>query len=132
MSRRAESAAGFALVELLVAFAVAILLLGAMLESFVGAVRGAGTSKAAIEAVLLAESALDQSTADEALAASQTQTEDGRFTRRLTIRPMPEFSTLGTGPLAVQPYAIEVDVSWNDRGRRRNVVLRTIRLRARL
>lgn len=123
---RASASAGFTLIEILVAFVIAALFLGAFYEIFSTSVRGAATSEAYSGAVLLAESTLD-SLSRSPLAPEESADEVGRYRRASSVRPRPDLARPG---LAIEPYEIRVRVTWREGVRERAVSLSTLRLAA--
>jgi general secretion pathway protein I len=121
----ASGAAGFTLIEILVAFTIAALLLGALFELFSTGLRSSLTATNYDDAVLLAESALDALSATP-LAVGETENHLGRFDRVTTVRQSPEFLT--TAALSVPMiYEISVRVTWREGVRQRSILLSTLR-----
>jgi general secretion pathway protein I len=120
-------AAGFTLIEIIIAFAVAVLLLGALYQVFATGLRAGSAAENLSDAVLLAQSALD-ATAGVAVVAGETSDRIGDYERRTVIRPRPDLGTGGGS--GVMPYEIAVTVEWPARGGKRSVELRTLRLGA--
>jgi len=124
--RGAEPTAGFTLIEILVAFAVATVMLGAIYEVFANGVRSVVTIDHYRDAVLLSESALD-ALANVPITAGDTTDRIGIYERSTRIRPRPDLVPAGASFRAV-PYEIEVQVGWHEGIRLRFVSLSTIRL----
>ena len=115
---------GFTLIEILVAFTVAALLLGALYQAFSTGLRSSAAARNSDNAVLLAESGLDALSATT-IAVGETSDRIGRFTRRTSVRARPDLAT--DAEVAVIPYQIDVEVAWRDGIRERTVSLSTLR-----
>ena len=121
-----NSATGFTLIEVLVAFAVATLVLGALYEVYATGLRSGTNAEKYSAAVLLAESGLD-ALASGPLAPVDTTDRFGAYERRISVRMRPDLASAAARP-AVVPYEIEVRVAWRDGIRERAVSLSTVRL----
>lgn len=133
MSNVAQSAgrrqSGFTLIEILVAFTVATLLLGALYQIFSTGLRSASLAGDYSNAVLLAESTLEGFGVEEALVAGESHDRvDRRYQRHVAIRPRPDLLSQGLARSAVTPYEVEVSITWQSGRRPRSVSLSTIRL----
>src|SRR5260221_8769959 len=91
-----RSSAGFTLIEILVAFTVATLLLGALYQVFSTGLRSSASAEHYADAVLLAESGLD-ALVGTAVAVGETTDRFGIYERRTNIRARPDL-----GPSAGQ------------------------------
>ncbi len=120
-----RSSAGFTLIEILVAFTVATLLLGALYQVFSTGLRSSASAEHYADAVLLAESGLD-ALVGTAVAVGETTDRFGIFERRTNIRARPDLGP-SDAQLAVAPYEIEVRVAWREGVRERAVLLSTVR-----
>jgi general secretion pathway protein I len=116
---------GFTLVEILVAFTIATLLLVALLHSFSSGIANSARSETYNEALILAESTLDSVGTQSPLKAGETTEHAGRFEVRTAVQRDTEAA--GEGQY-VGPYELTVEVSWRDGARRQSVRLRTLRL----
>lgn len=123
--RADRSASGFTLIEVLVAFAIATLLLGALYQVFSTGLRSSASAEHYAEAVLLAESGLD-ALAGTPVALGETNDRFGIYVRQTDIRARPDL-----GPpdeqTAIIPYEIQVRVAWREGVRERSVQLSTLR-----
>lgn len=129
-SRNRQS--GFALLEVLIAFAIAALALGLLFQaasSGGGAARTAGYYE---EAVSRAKSRMAMLGRDAPLAEGESQGEDGgpyrwrvKVAPSATAKPPPD-----APPTAISLilYDIEVEISWTIDGRKREIVLHSQRL----
>lgn len=122
----AGPASGFTLVEILVAFVIAALLLGAVYQTFSAGARAGQGAVIYTDAILLAESGLD------ALAAAPIgpgETEDviGVYRRSTSVRVRDALAPQAA-QLDLVPYEIEVRVAWREGRRERAVALSTLRL----
>jgi general secretion pathway protein I len=135
---RGGRAAGFTLVEILVAFAVASLLLGVLYEIFSTGVRSGGAAEDYGAAVRIAESGLELAAATgEPSSIGSAETLDGKFERRIVVRPRPDLLPVpAAGPTSVPanagpalyPYEVEVMVAWRTGRQERSITLSAVRL----
>jgi general secretion pathway protein I len=124
-----DTEGGFTLIEVLVAFTIAALTLGALSQVFstgIGAVTRANTEK---EVLLIAQSSLEELAIGETLRPTdKTDHVDDKYTRRLVVRPRSErFSDLRGGPQPVV-YEAEITISWREILQTRSISLQTMRL----
>jgi general secretion pathway protein I len=126
---RAEAERGFTLIEVLVAFAIAAVLLVPLLRIFSGGVGGLTRADRAATAALWAESVLEARSGEALLAAG---TEEGdlpggyHWQRIVTVYSEATMSLQPRAPLV--PYAVTLTVTWSERGRGRAVRLDTLEL----
>ena len=128
-SRRAEPA-GFTLIEVLVAFAIAAVLLVPLLRLFSGGTTALTRSERAATAALWAETLLDARTGETLLAAGADEGDlPGGYHWRRTVAPYLDaaLSPLQPGAVLV-PYDVTLSVSWSERGQTRAVTLETLKL----
>jgi prepilin-type N-terminal cleavage/methylation domain-containing protein len=124
-----DHAAGFTLIEVLVAFAIAAMLLVVLLQLFATGLRGSGRATREIEATLLAESSLEQFGRTEPLLDGMSQrSRVGRYSVQIGAQRRDDLVTPGSLSVLIAPYDIDVSVSWLEGQRRRVVTLQTIRL----
>ncbi|HYC15533.1 MAG TPA: type II secretion system protein [Stellaceae bacterium] len=121
------SAHGFTLLEVLVAFSIAALMLVALLRAFGDGLASAAESESQATAVLLAESALDAAGAEPLRDGAERQWSDGKFLIATAVRLYPADAS-SAAPRA--PYDIAVTVRWREGGRERALALHSIRLGA--
>jgi general secretion pathway protein I len=126
--------AGFTLLEVVVALAIAALALIGLFQAGSGGLFAADTAARAEEAVQRAQSHLAAIGRDAALVAGDTSGDDGGgFTWRLRVQPSATRAGSGSdnsSGTSVTLFDVEVMVSWHSRGRDRSVLLRTRRLGA--
>ncbi len=127
-----RSSAGFSLLEVLVAFAILAVSLGAVYQAFGIGARNARASETYTTAVLLAESQLAAAGIETPLFPGAADGAFGRYRWRQTVAPAGD-ETAPSSPgvaKAVQLYEVTVTVTWGDEagGAARNVTLRTFRL----
>ena len=120
-----RSSAGFTLIEILVAFTVATLLLGALYQVFSTGLRSSASAEHYAGAVLFAESGLD-ALVGTAVAVGETSDRFGIYQRRTNIRARPDLAP-SDDQGSVAPYEIEVRVAWREGVRERVVLLSTVR-----
>ena len=118
MTSRSEA---FTLVEVLVAFAVAALLLVPLLRLFSGGIGGLGRADRAATAALWAETVLEARDGETPLQAGEEEGDlpDGYHWRRAVARYADAALPAQNGPLV--PYAVTLTVSWQERGATRGV-----------
>jgi general secretion pathway protein I len=120
---------GFTLIEALVAFVIAALVLGSVLPVLGDAVRGSARAEGYTRAVLWAESLLDAVGRLEPLAEGDEAGDFGDGYRWRTAVRAFQPGGAGTANLPAL-YEVLVAVTWADRGRERTVELATLRLAA--
>jgi general secretion pathway protein I len=124
-----KAQSGFTLVEILVAFTIAALLLSALYQIFSTGLHSASMAKDYSNAVLLAESALEVFGVEEALVAGESRDRiDQKYQRHIVVRPRPDLLPKGIAKPAVTPYEVEVDITWRNGRQARSFSLATIRL----
>jgi general secretion pathway protein I len=112
--------AGFTLIEILVAFAIAVTALGALYQLF-GAGVQAGAAAGRLEtAIVLARSALEAASTAE---SGERKDRVGPYQRRVLVRPRADL-TAPDAPAGVEE--ITVDVSWRDGPRERSITVTTL------
>ena len=128
--RRAQ--AGFTLLEVAVAVAIAGLALVGLFQAGSGGVFAADTAARAAEALQRAQSHLAAVGRDAALVQGDASGDDGGGYRwRLLVQPVmqrPGVAADGVTPQNTTLFSVEVAISWQSRGHERAVVLRTLRL----
>lgn len=121
----AGPSAGFMLVEVVVALAIAALAFGTAFHALSGGFDRLRRDHNAAQALLLAESTLDRVGHDIALGADQRgNTRDG-FSWLVQTAPYPAAGT-ATNPLI--GYVVRVSVYWQEQRNRREIQLTTLRL----
>jgi general secretion pathway protein I len=124
--RVTSRAAGFTLVEMLVAFTVAVLLLGAVYRVFSAGLRAEGSAEAYAKAVLIAQSSLDTLWVGPVVEGDVSDSV-GAYARHVSVKRRSDLARQDLRrPLAA--YEIGVDVVWRDGLRQRQVLLSAIRL----
>jgi general secretion pathway protein I len=117
------------LIEILVAFTIVALMLGALYQLFATGLRSGATAENYESAVLIAESGLDALNGAP-LAVGDTSERLGRFERHTSVQPRADL--LSTAALSVPMlYELTVRVSWREGVRERDVTLSTLRAGAR-
>lgn len=122
----AKASNGFTLIEILVAFTVAILVLGALYDVYATGLRSTTSTEKYSNAVLLAESGLDALAAGP-LTPIDTTDLIGGYERRISVRLRPDLAPTAAR-LVVFAYEVEVQVAWHEGIRERTVSLSTVRL----
>jgi general secretion pathway protein I len=126
----AGSCAGFTLLEVLLAFTIAALVLGAVLQVFAGGLRGSVDAKEYAVAALLARSRLAALAADtsggEGIATGE---DDGGYRWRIEVDRLPEEGAADAVAAGFAPQRVTVSVAWDDDGGSgKSVTLTTMRL----
>jgi len=116
--------AGFTLIEILVAFTVAALLLGALYEVFSGGMTAANASRRTSEALMLAQSGLE-AMAGAPAPAGETNEQIGAYQRVTDVQPRPDLLP-ATAQADLVPYEVTVRVVWREGVRPRQIKLSTI------
>jgi type II secretory pathway pseudopilin PulG len=122
-----DRSAGFMLVEVVIALAIAALVFGFAFRALSGAFDRLGKDQHSMKALLLAESTLDRVGHDIALdsAESNGSTKDG-FSWLVQSAPYAGDPIASSGPL--MGYIVRVTVLWKERSNARQVQLTTLRL----
>ncbi len=130
MSRRApgyegEKAAGFSLLEVLVAATLMGLVLVVILQVLTSALRAQEASRRNTQAVLAAERVL-QEYIEKELTKGVFQGREGRFAYQVRLEPQFQVSYAGQNKQLVCSL-IQVTVSWEEQGRVKSLELQTLR-----
>lgn len=111
------SSRGFTLIEVVVAFAVLTLCLGALYPVFASASRRAILAQDYAQAVAVAESRLAEAGVSESLAGSVGAGNAGRFAWERSV-----------APFVPGAWRITVEVRWDHDGAQRSISLTTVRM----
>lgn len=125
------AAAGFTLLEVLVAFAIAAIGLAASLQGGTAALGNAGIAAASIEATRRAQSRLAMVGAAAPLVPGETAGDDGDgFRWRVLVSPtlVRAADSSQEARRAPAAFLVEVAVGWRTGRRTRDVTLTTLRL----
>lgn len=117
---------GFTLIEVLVAFVILALFLGAVLPSLSASLSATRTSNDTLTATAYAQSLIAGVGVEGLITEGEfTNTlEQTRFTSRLTVRPYGEPAAAATD---ARLYEVTARIGWRDGVRRRTVSLTTLR-----
>ena len=127
-SRRLAGCRGFSLLEVVVAFSILALSLGALYQIFSSAAERARVLEAYNGALLLAEAKLASVAAEDPLAPGSLSGEfDGTYRWRSTVEALAAQRD-GNAAASLQPYRVTVEVSWGAGDRASKVALTTMRL----
>ncbi|QNT68460.1 type IV pilus modification PilV family protein [Defluviicoccus vanus] len=127
-----DSARGFTLLEVLVAFTLCAFVLAAALQLFSGGIRGTSASQRHVIATMMAQSKLAELEADSAPTVRRLagETADGyRWLADVSLYTEPLADDLRDAPVAL--YQLTVVVSWGSRNSKRSdqaVTLTTLRV----
>jgi len=128
MPRRSDES-GFTLIEVLVAFTIAILLLLPLLRGFSNASTGAARTETLSAATLLAEATLDSFGTSEPLSDGRgLDRREGRFHITASVGRYPTALVSDQVTTRLVPYEVVVRVDWTEAARTREVALRSLRL----
>lgn len=128
MRQRADTH-GFTLIEVLIAFTIAAVMLLPLLQGFSAGINSAARTDNFSEATLIAESALETAGPGFALAdGSSLDQQEGRYHVATAVHRYQDDATSDRPLLLAIPYEIVVTVSWQEAARARSVALRTLRL----
>lgn len=120
---------GLSLLEVLVAFSILALTLGVLLRIFGSGLRGAALAGAYSQAVLQAETLLSRSGIEAPLEVGEQHGRlNNRYHWRRIIRPYRLPVIEGETELPRIPYEVIVEVFWQEAGKRRSVILTSLRL----
>ncbi len=120
---------GFTLIEVLVAFAIAALVLGTLYQISSTSTRAALAATRYSGAVLVAESAIEVFSAPGLLTTTQMHGRlDNIYTRDVHVWVRSDLLPESEQRPAVVPYEIDVTVSWQDGLRSHSVSLSSLRL----
>lgn len=133
-AERAPAEAGFTLLEVVVALAIASLALVALFQAGSGGLFAVDTAARAEEALQRAQSHLAAVGRNAALIEGDTSGDDGGGYRwQLRIEPLMQRQGVEADGVTAQTtilFDVEVAISWRQQGHKRAVVLRTLRLGA--
>ena len=121
-ARRVTSSAGFSLLEMVVAISILAFALGTLYQAAGGATRNVRVDEKYAYGVELARSLLADNGSVPASGVNATGETDGGFDWYVTTLPIAVESD-STVPVL---HEIKVGVSWNDGGKRREVVLNSV------
>lgn len=132
--RRAAAEAGFTLLEVVVAVAIAGLALVGLFQAGSGGLFAVDTAARAEEALQRAQSHLAAVGRDAALVEGELSGDDGGgYHWRLQVQPAAQRQGVaadGVTPQNATLYSVLVSISWQSRGHERAVTLQTLRLGA--
>ncbi|MGH7036279.1 MAG: type IV pilus modification PilV family protein [Stellaceae bacterium] len=127
--RRRPDERGFTLIEVLVAFAIAAILLLPLLRSFSTGIGIASRTDAATEATLIAQSTLEGIGHLVALSdGASLERQEGPYRVSAFVRRYQGPADATGSIFAVVPYDVAVTVNWQEGARARSITLRTVRL----
>jgi general secretion pathway protein I len=128
MSRSAD-ARGFTLIEVLVAFTIAALLLLPLLRSFSAGIASATRTDSYTAATLIAESTLESLGPGVALTdGGSVDRQEGQYHVSAAMHRYEAGTASDRALLVTIPYEIVVTVTWPEAARMQSIALRTLRL----
>jgi len=124
---RAERERGFTLVEVLVAFAVAAVLLVPLLRVFSSGLGGVGRADRAATAALWAQSLIAERDGEQVVAAgTEGGTLPGGYSWQRTVQRYQEPGMTLPQPSGLVPYDVTLSVTWTEAGHARAVSIETL------
>lgn len=127
--RRSPDENGFTLVEVLVAFTIAVVLLLPLLHSFLMGMTSASRTDALDEATVIAQSTIEAIGRETPLAnATDIERQEGRYHVSAQVARYDGDGAINGPILPVVPYDVAVTVRWREGPRARSVALHAIRL----
>ena len=127
MTQRRRAAAGFTLLETLVAFVLVALTLGAAYASWMNGSRAAARAEEVLSALTRAENALARVGAEIPLTPGETVLRDGAWLTAIDITPHAAADPAADAVVGLTPYLVRVRVEAPSGGA---TVLETLRLGA--
>jgi general secretion pathway protein I len=127
MGPGAPREAGFTLLEVLVSFVIAGVMLAVLFQMFSRGLSSFGQADGYARAVLLAQSRLESLGVAEPLVAGTTS---GSFDRSYAWRLAVEPADAAAPGAVVTPFNVRVTVAWREGGAERTVSLASLRLAA--
>jgi len=124
--RDPEREAGFTLIEILVSFAIAALVLGVLYRVYSTGLQATLAGQRYSNAVLLAQSTLEELSAVRPDATDDTV---GLYHRSWDIVNRPDLMPAGS-QMQAAPYEITVTIAWREGAHQREISLSTLRLGA--
>jgi general secretion pathway protein I len=124
--RDPEPEAGFTLIEILVSFAIAALVLGALYRVYSTGLQATVAGQRYSNAVLIAQSTLDELSAIRPAAADDTV---GVYHRSWNVVNRPDLWPAGS-QLQAMPYEVTVTIAWREGTHQREISLSVLRLAA--
>lgn len=107
---------GFTLLEVLVAFAILVVALGAMMRVFAGGLGSLDASRHHAVAALVARSVIDRLGVEFPLTAGRLSGDAGGDYRwHAEVRPSDAARPVAAGGVLYAPYEVTVAVAWRDR-----------------
>lgn len=123
---------GFSLLEVLVAFSILVMILGALFQVFGGGLRAAAVGDQYTRATLIAESKLAALMVDgDAIEGVYTGEDDEFYQWQVTVAAYEDPGAPPEDSLSVRPLTVTVEVSWQHDETPRAVSLSTMVLSAR-
>lgn len=112
--RSSSNARGFTLIEVLVAFAILALTLGALLQVFSAGLRNANAANRHLMATMLARSVLDDvGTEIPIVAGERSANIEQGYRWAIRIQPAATITSIAVEEWVEVPYEVQVEVSWN-------------------
>lgn len=119
---------GFSLLEVLVAFTILAMLLGALFQVFSGGLHAARAGDSYTRATVIAQSRLAALGVEEALQeGTSSGSVDDTYHWRVIVRPYADDQMPATSGIA-QPFGVDVWVFWEEGGSPRSLTLNSMLL----
>ena len=126
---RDSDAGGYTLIEVIIAFVILALTLGAVFEVFSTGLRAASDADAYSTATVLAQSRLASLASDEALSVGETSGDlEGGFKWHASVAPYRNDESEIIDPFSVIPLLLTMTVRWGRAENTREISLVTLKL----
>lgn len=129
MKSKVPNRAGFSLLEVLVATTLMGLVLVVLVQILTTVLRAQETSRANVQALMVAEKVLQEQCDIRNLQEASYQGQEGRYGYRVRVTPQYEVAVPNFDK-KIKCFLIQVTVSWQERGRVKSVDLQTVRTTA--
>ncbi len=124
-----STVAGITLIEVMVAFVILALSVTVLLRIFSSGVSNTILSQQYVDAVMFAESRMAQIGTIEEIFPSMESGAIGKiYTWKTTISPYLPWIENDEETLPVSSFVVDVEVSWIEKGKQRNITLSSIKL----
>lgn len=120
---------GITLIEVMVAFVILALSVTVLLRIFSSGLSNTVISQQYVDAVVLAETRMAQiGTTMEIIPGVESGEAGEKYIWKTVIDPYYPWQGSEDGKVPVSAFVVDVEVSWEEKGRMRNVVLTSIKL----
>jgi general secretion pathway protein I len=125
---RRKTSRGFSLLEVLVAFTILTMLLGALFQVFSNGLRAARAGDSYTRATVIAQSRLAALGVEQPLQeGTSSGSVDDTYHWRVIVRPYAD-DQMPAGSGVPQPFGVDVEIFWEEGGGARSLSLTSMRL----